>query len=70
MNFEKRCYTGNFSGMTFLKNNLRMVQGEQDFNSVGRPEIPEVALAETRESLRECTNNVKRGKPYERIAWG
>ncbi|NPV74497.1 MAG: transcriptional regulator [Pelotomaculum sp.] len=48
---DSRDLTGNIarlflSGMAFLKNNLRMVQGEQGFNSVGCLEIPEVALEE------------------------
>ncbi len=48
---DSRDLTGNIaglflSGMAFLKNNLRMVQGKQGFNSVGRLEIPEVALEE------------------------
>ncbi|MEW6234432.1 MAG: RNA-binding domain-containing protein [Candidatus Omnitrophota bacterium] len=34
------------NAMSFLKRNLRKVQGQQGFNSLGKPEIPPIALEE------------------------
>lgn len=49
---DSRDITGNIAvlfpaAMSFLKNQLRMLQGEQGFNTTGILEIPEVALEES-----------------------